>query len=242
MSERPAAAEEYDPPLDPGIRPAVLALASAGVETFESCEGGPGHAYPEPTVRFYGDRSEGLAALAIALRAGLDVVSLRRVWPVIEGEPTGPWWELALSPTRAVRYRHPGGVNTFKVISWLADGSFRDYVDERGRNVIRRWLRGLPDEARAAIEIRLQLIRTQERLSRPHVATEGQGILKIRATAGNVQYRPLACYGPGRQTITLLVGAEEHDRRLTKGAFTEALKRKRIVHSDPHRSCDHRLD
>ena len=34
-------------------------FAQAGIETFESCPGGPGHAYAEPTVRFYGDRSEG---------------------------------------------------------------------------------------------------------------------------------------------------------------------------------------
>ena len=41
---------EYDPPLDAGIAQAVVALRAGGVETFESCEGGPGHAYPEPTV------------------------------------------------------------------------------------------------------------------------------------------------------------------------------------------------
>jgi hypothetical protein len=59
----------YDPPLDPGIAAAVVALSAAGVETFESCEGGSGHAYPEPTVRFHGDRAEGLRALAVAMRA-----------------------------------------------------------------------------------------------------------------------------------------------------------------------------
>lgn len=35
--------------LDDGIREAVRVLAQAGVETFESCQGGDGHAYPEPT-------------------------------------------------------------------------------------------------------------------------------------------------------------------------------------------------
>jgi len=91
----------FDPPLDPGIEKAVIALREAGVETFESCEGGPGHAYPEPTVRFYGDRVQGYAALTAALSAGLDVTALRRVWPVIECEPTGPWWEITISPTKA---------------------------------------------------------------------------------------------------------------------------------------------
>lgn len=92
--------ETFDPPLDPGIVNAVTALRIAGIETFESCEGGPGHAYAEPTVRFYGDKSEGFRALAAALRGGLLVAALRRAWPVVEGEPTGPWWELTFHPTK----------------------------------------------------------------------------------------------------------------------------------------------
>lgn len=85
---------KYDPPLDTGIRAAVEALQGAGIETFESCEGGPGHAYSEPTVRFHGDLAEGFKALSIALRAGLRVAAVRRTWPVLYGEPTGPWWEI----------------------------------------------------------------------------------------------------------------------------------------------------
>lgn len=87
----------YDPPLDPGIAPVVDALSAAGVETFESCDGGPGHAYAEPTVRFHGDQAEGFRALAVALAAGLPVLDLRRVWPINDGEPTGPWWEMVFS-------------------------------------------------------------------------------------------------------------------------------------------------
>jgi len=90
--------EEFSPPLDPGIVDAVRALRSAGVETFESCEGGSGHAYPEPTVRFHGGQPEGFRALAAAMQAGLNVAGLRRVWPVVNSEPTGPWWELTFTP------------------------------------------------------------------------------------------------------------------------------------------------
>jgi len=88
---------EYDPPLDHGIYNAVETLRRAGIETFESCEGGPDHAYPEPTVRFYGDQAEGFNALAAAMRGGLPVAELRRVWPLLDGEPTGPWWELTFA-------------------------------------------------------------------------------------------------------------------------------------------------
>src|SRR4051794_33414551 len=80
--------------VDPGIAPMVATLRKGGIETFESCEGGPGHAYPEPTVRFHGDKAEGFHALAIAQREGLPVAELRQAWPVLDGEPTGPWWEL----------------------------------------------------------------------------------------------------------------------------------------------------
>ena len=79
---------------DEGIRHCVEELRNGGVETFESCEGGEGHAYPQPTVRFHGYRAEGLRALAIALEGRLPVAELRRVWPIIDGEPTGPYWEL----------------------------------------------------------------------------------------------------------------------------------------------------
>jgi hypothetical protein len=80
--------------LDPGIRRAVEVLRAAGVETFESCEGGKGHIYPEPSVRFYGNRAAGFRALAVALDNGLPVLYLRRFWPILEGEPNGPYWEL----------------------------------------------------------------------------------------------------------------------------------------------------
>jgi len=81
--------------MDPGIAPYVEILRGAGVETFESCEGGEGHALPEPTVRFHGGKPDGLKALAVALDHDLPVKDLRRSWPVIDGEPTGPYWELA---------------------------------------------------------------------------------------------------------------------------------------------------
>lgn len=90
-------ADSFDPPLDAGIAPVVHALRSAGIETFESCEGGKGHAYPDATVRFHGPQSEGFRALGIALAAGMVVAELRRVWPVLDEEPTGPWWEITFA-------------------------------------------------------------------------------------------------------------------------------------------------
>lgn len=90
----------FTSPLDKGIEREVHVLLDAGVETFESCQGGNGHAYPEPTVRFAGQREEGFRAFAAAKQLGLQVSAIRRVWPVVDGEPTGPWWELTFIKTR----------------------------------------------------------------------------------------------------------------------------------------------
>ncbi len=81
--------------LDRGIRTAVERLQASGIETFESCEGGQRHAFPEPTIRFYGTPEAGWRALAACFAYGFPVLALRRVW-YVEGrtEPSGPCWEL----------------------------------------------------------------------------------------------------------------------------------------------------
>ena len=81
-------------PLDAPIADTVRILRLGGIETFESCQGGEGHAYPEPTVRFHGQSGEGFRALAVAMEWGLPVSCLRRVWSMTDHEPTGPCWEI----------------------------------------------------------------------------------------------------------------------------------------------------
>lgn len=81
--------------LDPGIEKAVRLLQSEGIETFESCEGGKGHAFPEPTIRFYGTPEAGWRAVGICLAFGLPILSLRRAWYILDSnEPSGPHWEI----------------------------------------------------------------------------------------------------------------------------------------------------
>jgi hypothetical protein len=81
--------------LDPGIKKYVEGLQDSGIETFESCEGGKGHAYPEPAVRFHGGSEAGWRALSVCLKLGFPMSCLRRVWYVLEtNEPTGPYWEI----------------------------------------------------------------------------------------------------------------------------------------------------
>ncbi len=81
--------------LDPGIAEYVRVLRAHGVDTFESCQGGDGHARREPIVKLNGDRSEGFRALDVAIKYRLPILDLRRVWQIVDGEPCGPYWELA---------------------------------------------------------------------------------------------------------------------------------------------------
>lgn len=96
---------------DTDIARAVEVLQAAGVETCASCEGGPGHPYPDPTVVFYGGQGEGFRALGVALTNGLRVQALDRVWSVINGEPDGPLWQLRFWP-ETVSAVYPEGACT----------------------------------------------------------------------------------------------------------------------------------
>ncbi len=88
------------PGLDPGIAPFVEILRNNGIETFESCEGGNGHSYPEPTIRFGGTAGDGFRAFAIARDHALPISCLRRIWTITkDGEPVGPHWELVFYKT-----------------------------------------------------------------------------------------------------------------------------------------------
>ena len=81
--------------LDPGIKKAVDLLLANGIETFESCEGGDGHAFTEPTIRLFGTPEAGWRALGVCLAYGLPVLQLQRVWYLLDSnEPTGPEWQI----------------------------------------------------------------------------------------------------------------------------------------------------
>jgi hypothetical protein len=93
-----AFAPVVDMELDAGIRRAVLVLCANGVETFESCEGGEGHAFPDPTVRFWGGTWAGYKAFAIAMEHGLPVLHLRYCFTAVNGHLETPCWELVFRP------------------------------------------------------------------------------------------------------------------------------------------------
>ena len=88
------AKNKFNPPLDKGIRKYVEILVSEGIETYESCESGKGHAYPEPTICFYGEIAEGFRAFAVAIENGLPVNEIRQFWSIQDQQPVGPDWAI----------------------------------------------------------------------------------------------------------------------------------------------------
>lgn len=92
--------------LDPGIRFAVRVLHAHGIETCQSCESGPGHCYPEPTVDLLAGPNDvtGFSAMATLHAYGLKVGSLGKVWYVVDGMPYEPVWRITFDrgyPERA---------------------------------------------------------------------------------------------------------------------------------------------
>jgi hypothetical protein len=80
--------------LDPGIRHYVLVLRSQCVDTCQSCQGGPGHCYLEPTIEFRSGKGDGPRAVGAALAYDLPVAELRREWKIRDGEMHGPIWAM----------------------------------------------------------------------------------------------------------------------------------------------------
>jgi hypothetical protein len=70
----------FDPPIDKKILPAVEVLNKHGFKTFESCEGGEGHSYAEPTVRFFGSEFDLIRAFEICEVYKLAVLEAKRVY------------------------------------------------------------------------------------------------------------------------------------------------------------------
>lgn len=101
--QRTASVETEGLTLDKGIARAVEVLREHGIETYQSCEGGEGHAYPEPTIEFYGRDGAGWQALSVCLTYGFPVSELRRTRPMLDG--VSDWSLLGLDLQAAGRRR-----------------------------------------------------------------------------------------------------------------------------------------
>jgi hypothetical protein len=102
--------------VDEGIRPAVQLLNSYGFETYESCEGGTGHAFDEPTVRFYGNEFDCIRAYEVCQAFGLNILNARRVFrkePLYNKEETqeiGLKWQKPFNELVFLKHSETGTI------------------------------------------------------------------------------------------------------------------------------------
>ncbi|MCH8842553.1 MAG: hypothetical protein IID61_06190 [SAR324 cluster bacterium] len=106
-----------------------------------------------------------------------------------------------------------------------------DYLDRRGRNLVRAWLmEELSEAGRFKLEQRMKTMAAIERTEWPPWASPlvgFKGILELKLKHERVQYRPLFCYGPNQRQLTFLFGAKEIGDAFSPGdAPHRALTRK----------------
>ena len=122
--------------------------------------------------------------------------------------------------------------------------TFRDFVTPGGENVIHAWLHAQKPKARARINTVIAHLEASPRTEWGDYIkglSEGEcaGLLEIRVTFNNIQYRPLACYGPGRQEVTILLGAiERGDRFEPRSACRTAQANRRLI-TEKGRTVEH---
>lgn len=113
LRDKMAPPKWYDQ-LDSGICFPVKVLHAYGIETCQSCEGGSGHSYPEPTVDLLGSPRErpGFAALHYLEAYGLEVASVSQVWNVAQGLIHETVWRIVFQKS------HPERADEWPMFVW----------------------------------------------------------------------------------------------------------------------------
>jgi hypothetical protein len=121
--------------------------------------------------------------------------------------------------------------------------TFYDFLDPRGVNLIRKWLEGLPDKARAKINARILFMQAIADWPEQYIsAIRGwPKLVELRVVSAGNQYRPLGFYGPGKREFTLVLGAIEKGK-LPKRIWETADENRKIVIADRNRICRHEFD
>lgn len=120
--------------------------------------------------------------------------------------------------------------------------TFLAYVADDRENVILGWLNEIPKPVKAKINALIRRLEIVERLDVPEVRMlhgECDGLMELRRTAGNLQYRPICCYGPGRGEVTLLAGATERGGRFVPSSMCETARARRARLTEEGRTREH---
>jgi hypothetical protein len=108
---------------------------------------------------------------------------------------------------------------------------FKEFISESGGE-FENWVNSLPPADQAKIDVfigRLRLMKTwSPKLVFP--LTGYRKIYELKIHGPGVQYRPLGCYGPGRNEFTLLIGAKEVGSKFEpKDAPNKAVERQKLI-------------
>lgn len=103
--------------LDELIRPAVILLNKYGFKTFESCQGGEGHCYGDPTVRFEGTEFDLIRAYELCEIHGMNPKAAKRVYwkqdvyfDTDKWEVIGETWHPPFNELEFVIHRETGTI------------------------------------------------------------------------------------------------------------------------------------
>jgi hypothetical protein len=104
LGEDLAWAKEHFPheTLDPGIVRILRIFKDHGIETCQSCEGGPGHSYEHPTIDVLG---EPWKALDIANTYAAQVDTVSEIFGIRDGRPVEHFWRIEFNPCQLQRFR-----------------------------------------------------------------------------------------------------------------------------------------
>ena len=127
--------------------------------------------------------------------------------------------------------------------------TFRDFTDDSGNNVIVEWINAIhPNKKRIKVIARwdgmLEHLQNLENSDWPtgwFTELAGySGILEMKFTVQNIEWRPLGYFGPHRHEFTFLIGAiEKNNRFVPADAPSTAANRRHIVDAQPQRAINH---
>jgi phage-related protein len=121
--------------------------------------------------------------------------------------------------------------------------TFFDYVELTGRNPVREWLDGLPEEDMAKIDYRLRNMCAMARWSEKWISKYRgtDDIFELRISGNKVEYRPLGTYYGARRFV-ILAGAIEKGDKIPKSDIETAKTRLSNLKKDSQHARLHQFD
>ena len=113
---------------------------------------------------------------------------------------------------------------------------FYEFINDDGEAPFSIWLAEQQEKTQAAIDNRILLMMALARQQwsskwiKPYTGYEK--LFELRIACNKVQYRPLGCYGPDKQTFTIVAGAIEKNWKIPKPTIDVAMGRIRLVNND----------